>query len=117
MKIIDTVTNKTLKNNKDLTAYGTLIDFLEHGNYSYSEFFGVSELCKTLTGDAVTPFNTVGEMVAQIPEILTCGEEVLILCVYSDTIDYFIFPWSYEDDVKTCNKVLQKYLPWLQIVE
>lgn len=98
-------------------SYGTVIDFLEENDFSYIEWSCLSELIKTMTGDARTSFNTIGEMIKEIPGVTSCGEECSFLCVLDYEIKWFILGWNYENDTELNNKILHAFFPDNEVLE
>lgn len=90
----------------DATEFGVVTDFLERKNIGYTLFEGLSNLVSTMTGDGATEFNTIGEMLECIPEIINCTEETCILCLYLDKPKYFVLDWDYENDTEGLNNIL-----------
>lgn len=119
-KIFDT--NNKIVRQDDQYPIGTVLDFLEDNDIIYLQWKRLSKLIETMTGDASTVFNTIGEMIAEIPEIISCGEECAFLNVINNDRQgseskWFILGWNYEDDIILCNKILQEYFPGFIIVE
>lgn len=106
-KIIDK--NGNIIKQDEQTCLYTVLDLLEENDFTYQKWDCLSDLVQTMTGDSITVFNTVGEMVAEIPEILTCGEECEFLCIFGDGVNWFVLGWSNEDNAEVCNKVLKAY--------
>lgn len=114
---------KLLKNNKlvlidDQYPIGTVLDFLQDNSINCMLFEYLSELVETMTGDSCTSFNTIGEMIKEIPEIVSCGEECAFLCVIDDdNTKWYILGWNHEDNAKLWNGILQTYFPDYTVVE
>lgn len=70
-----------------------------------------------MTGDAVTPFDTIGEMIQTIPDIVNYGEETETLCVFGDNIRYYILGWGNDDNFTLWNKILKDYFPTLEVMD
>ena len=113
------ITNKsgTVLKQDEKYSYGTVIEFLEENDISYMEWNCLSDIIKTMTGDACTSFNTIGEMIKEIPDITSCGEECYFLCVFDDEIKWFILGWDYEDNTELSNKILHTYFPDYEVIE
>ncbi len=114
--------NNMLVKEDDQYSIGTVLDFLEENNILYMKWNCLSKLIKTMAGDSCTTFNTVGEMIKEIPEIVDCGEECAFLCVIDDDRQeneskWFVLGWDYEDNTNLCNKILQEYFPKYRVVE
>ena len=114
-KIIDSK-GTVLKQDENF-SYGTVVNFLYENDINSMEWNCLSDLVKTMTGDACTAFNTVEEMIQEIPDIVSCGEECSFLCVFDDEIKWFILGWNYEDNTELSNTILRTYFPDLQVVE
>lgn len=119
-KIFDT--NNKIVRQDDQYPISTVLDFLEDNDIIYSLWERLSELIEIMTGDASTAFNTIGEMITEIPGIISCGEE----CAFLNVIDndrqgneskWFILGWNYEDDITICNNILQEYFPDYKVIE
>jgi hypothetical protein len=115
-RIINIQTGEIIRPEDNQTVYGTLIDYLPEKGKDIVEWVRLSDLIQTMTGDSITPFNTIAVMIQCIPDIVNCGEECAFLCVFSNTVDYYIMGWDYEEDEKLCNAILQKYYPIQKIV-
>lgn len=119
-KIINTKTGEVIYSNKDYTMYATVTNFLDN-NTKTGTYIGVivyeylSDLIKTMTGDAVTPFNNVGEMIKHIPDILTATEETAIIQLI-ELNQFFVLPYDYEDYTDGWNKVLQTIYPEYSVI-
>lgn len=114
--------NNTIIENDDLYPIAIIISFLEENGFVCMEFDYLSELIETMTGDSSTAFNTIGEMLKEIPDIVCCGEECSFLQVIdldndSDGIKWFILGWNNEDNIELCNKIIQTYFPGYVIIE
>jgi hypothetical protein len=112
-KIVNKKTGETLLENSENCVWYDTLSFLEKNNYSdgYDLYKCLSNLIKTMAGDACTPFNTIKEMIEAIPDIVNVGEESVILMVFTyDTkgIHYFVLPWDYENNAEAWTKVLQE---------
>lgn len=114
-KIIDKNGN-TIKQD-DQYSYGTVVDFLEENNISCMEWDCLSDLVKTMTGDACTLFNTIGEMIKEIPDILSCSEECAFLYTSDNKTRWFILDWDYEGNTEQNNKILHTYFPEYEVIE
>ena len=55
-------------------------------------------------------------MIAEIPEILTCGEECSFLCVFDSRVDWYVLGWDNEDNTELANKVLKAYFSEYKLV-
>jgi len=119
-KIINTKTGEVIYSNKDYTMCTTVTNFLDK-NTKTGTYIGVivyeylSDLIKTMTGDAVTPFNNVGEMIKHIPDILTATEETAIIQLI-ELNQFFVLPYDYEDYTDGWNKVLQTIYPEYSVI-
>jgi hypothetical protein len=119
-KIYDS--NNVLVKEDDQYSIGTVLDFLEENNILHMKWDCLSKLIKTMAGDSCTAFNTVGEMIKEIPEVVDCGEECAFLCVIDDDRQgneskWFVLGWDYEDDEILCNRILQEYFTEYRVVE
>ncbi|MCM1234780.1 MAG: hypothetical protein NC489_32155 [Ruminococcus flavefaciens] len=119
-KIFDS--NNKLVRQDDQYPIGTVIEFLEDNDIICMQFGYLSKLIETMTGDSCTAFNTIGEMIEEIPDIISCGEECAFLYVIDNDrqgneCKWFILGWDYEDDIELCNKILQEYFPQYRVVE
>ena len=114
-KIIDK--NGTIIRQDDQYGIETVIDLLEDKGYGCEEWDCISDLVKTMTGNAATPFNTIGEMIKYIPEIINCNEECSILEVSGNDTKWFILGWNNEDNEIINNKILQTYFPDYTVIE
>ena len=119
-KIFDT--NNKIVRQDDQYPISTVLDFLEDNDIIYSRWERLSELIETMTGDASTAFNTISEMITEIPEIVSCGEECAFLNVIDndrqgDESKWFILGWNYEDNLKLCNEILQEYFSGYKVIE
>lgn len=118
-KIIDKNKKVVREQDNQLLLY-TVIDFLEcNHNYICNKWDTLSELVETTCGDSITPFNTIGEMIATIPDIIDCDEECTTLSVIDENNDmkWFILGYSKENNMEIANKVLHCYFPELEVVE
>ena len=118
-KIINTITGEVIYSNEYGTVCQTVPIFFEH--YSKIEigtivYEHLSELIETMTGDAVTPFNNIGEMIKYIPDILTATEETAIIQLI-ELNQFFVLPYDYEDDTNGWNKMLQTVFPEYSVVD
>lgn len=59
----------------DQYSIGTMLDVLKENDILYMKWNCLSKLIKIMAGDSCTTFNTVDEMIKEIPEIVDCGEE------------------------------------------
>lgn len=114
-KIIDK--NRNIIKQDEQYGIGTVLDLLEDNGYSYIEYGCISDIVKTMTGDASTPFNTIGEMIEHIPEIVSCSEECNVLCVFDDEDKWFILGWDYEGNAEISNQILHTYFPEYEVIE
>lgn len=73
-KIFDN-NNELVRQDDQLPIY-TVIEFLEDNNIYCMLWETLSNLVASMTGDCCTSFNTIGEMIQEIPDIVSCGEEV-----------------------------------------
>lgn len=102
----------------DQYSFGTVTEFLEDKGLLCQTWECLSDLVKTMTGDACTSFNTIGEMMKEIPDILSCGEDCAFLCVFDDDRDmWFILGWDYEDNTELNNRILCAYFPDYEVIE
>jgi len=107
-KIINSKTGEVITENKDQYISGVVMTYLdEHTDGGCHAWETLSELVETTAGDAVTGFNTIGEMIKIIPDIVNYGEETATLCVFDDDIYWFVLGWGYDDNSKLWTKVLQ----------
>ena len=119
-KIINTKTNEVIYSDENSNCYGIVSNFLEN-NTKTGTYIGVivyeylSDLIKTMTGDAVTSFNNVGEMIKHIPDILTASEESTIIQL-PESNQFFVLPYDYEDYTSEWNKILQTVFPEYSVV-
>lgn len=109
---------KVLKQDENY-SYGTVIDFLAENDISYIEWNRLSDLVKTMAGDACTSFNTIGELIQEIPEIVSCREECSFLCIFSGNgeVKWFILGYDYEGDTELSNKILRYCFPDYEVLE
>ena len=105
-KIVNTKTNETVIEKSDYNAYGIVTDFCERENIGYHIFDCVSDIIKTMTGDAFTPFNTITEMISYIPAIVDCNEETNVLYL-PDNSQFIVLGWDHEDNATIWTKVIQ----------
>ena len=119
-KIINTKTNEVIYSDENSNCYGIVSNFLEN-NTKTGMYIGtvvyecLSDLIKTMTGDAVTPFNNIAELIKYIPDILTATEETAIIQLIEPNL-FFVLPYDYEDDTNGWNKILQTVFPEYSIV-
>lgn len=119
-KIINTKTGDVIYSNKDYTMCATVTNFLDN-NTKTGTYTGIivyeylSDLIKTMTGDAITSFNNVGEMIKYIPDILTATEETAIIQLI-ELNQFFVLPYDYEDDANGWNKILQTVFPEYSVI-
>ena len=119
-KIINTKTGEIIYSDEDSTMCATVTNFLDN-NTKTGTYIGVivyeylSDLIKTMTGDAVTSFNNVGEMIKHIPDILTATEETAIIQLIEPNL-FFVLPYDYEDDANGWNKILQTVYPEYSVI-
>ena len=116
-KIVNSSTKETVFQNKDLYPSGVVTEYLNNNGFNNTQWETLSELIETMTGDAVTPFNTVGELIKCIPDIVNCGEETAFLCVFGKDIRYYILGWGYDDNMTLWNKILKDYFPALEVMD
>ena len=119
-KIINTITGKVIYSNEDSTICNVVSTFLERysktGTYATTIVYEcLSDLVETMTGDSITPFNNVGEMIKQIPDILTASEESAIIQL-PESNKFFVLPYDYEDDTNGWNQVLQAIYPEYNVI-
>ena len=120
-KIINTITGEVIYSNEYGTVCQTVRIFFERysktgvyiGTIVYEH---LSELIETMTGDAVTPFNNIGEMIKYIPDILTATEETAIIQLI-ELNQFFVLPYDYEDDTNGWNKILQTVFPEYSVID
>ena len=117
-KIIDASGKCVLKDYDELPFF-TVINYLHKNKVHYALYNRLSELILTLDGDASMPFNTVGEMIEEIPEIVTCGEETRFLMAHNDgEFHWFIFKdYDFDESYETANKILQTFFPGYCVVK
>lgn len=118
-KIIDSNSKVIIEDNQ--YSYGTVIDYLQSKNFMVIEYKSLTDLIKTLNGDASTVFNTLGEMIQNIPDIINYGDDCEVLCVIDndvdDNVNWFVLGWDYEDNTKLANKILNTYFPYYKVIE
>lgn len=120
IKIFDN-NNKLVRQDDQLSIY-TIIEFLEDNNICCMLWETLSNLIASMTGDSCTTFNTIGEMIKEIPDIVSCGEDCAFLCVIDNDRQgneskWFILGWNYENDIELCNRILQEYFPQYRVAE
>ena len=120
-KIINTKTGEIIYSDENSNCYGIVSNFLENntktGTYTTTIVYEcLSDLVETMTGDSITPFNNVGEMIKHIPDILTATEETAIIQLIEPNL-FFVLPYDYEDDVNGWNKILQTVYPEYSVIE
>lgn len=119
-KIINTKTGEVIYSDDDSTMCNVVSTFFERYTKT-GMYIGVvvyeclSDLIKTMTGDAITSFNNVGEMIKHIPGILTATEETAIIQLTEPNL-FFVFPYDYEDYTDGWNKVLQTVFPEYSVI-
>ena len=113
-KIIDK--NGNIIRQDDQVCLYAITDLLDENGLEWQEWDYLSNLVRTMAGDSATAFNTVKEMISEIPGILDCSEENVFLCVFSDSIDWFILGWGNEDNAEVCNKVLKTYFSEYSVI-
>ena len=120
-KIINTKTGEVIYSNE----YGTVCQAVSIFFERYSKtgiYIGtivyehLSELIETMTGDSITPFNNVGEMIKHIPDILTATEETAIIQLIEPCL-FFVLPYDYEDNIDGWNKILQTIYPEYSVID
>lgn len=94
---------RVIYDREELTPLGTVLEFFDKKSIVHDDFYGLYELVCTMNGDARTPFNTIGEMIRCIPEIINAGEEVVIVLVDEK---FFVLDWDADWDVDGLNKML-----------
>lgn len=111
MKIIDNKTGRVFFEEEKYTCRGIVTNFLDEIGFPCETWDSLSDIVKTTTGDSSTPFNTIGEMIDAIPDIINYGEETEILCVYSKGrgVEYFILGWDNDENEELWNCILQTY--------
>ena len=119
-KIINTKTNEVIYSDENCNYYGIVSNFLENntktGTYTTTIVYEcLSDLVETMTGDSITPFNNVGEMIKYIPDILTATEETAIIQL-PESNKFFVLPYDFEDDKSGWNKVLQAIYPEYSVI-
>lgn len=112
-KIIDNDNNIVIEDEYQTVA-GIVCDYLESNNYHCEVWNTIPQLIETLTGNSITPFNTIGEMIQRIPDIINCGAEDSVICVFSKTLDYYIISFGKDEDENLLNSILSKYFPNLR---
>ena len=120
-KIINTKTGEIIYSDENSNCYGIVSNFLENntktGTYTTTIVYEcLSDLVETMTGDSITPFNNVGEMIKHIPDILTASEESAIIQLIEPNL-FFVLPYDYEDDVNGWNKILQTIYPEYSVID
>ena len=120
-KIVNTKTGDVIYSNEYGTVCQTVSIFFERysktGTYIGTIVYEhLSELIETMTGDAITPFNNVGEMIKYIPDILTATEETAIIQLI-ELNQFFVLPYDYEDDTNGWNKILQTVYPEYSVID
>lgn len=128
MKIVNGRDNSIMFE-KETSAYEIFMDYVyknikDGGNSEQREDIGIggiymfdrlSDIVKTMVGDALTPFETIDEMMQYIPGIENYPEETSVLCIFGDKVRYYILGWDYEDDINLWDKILKDYNPNLFI--
>ena len=119
-KIINTKTGEIIYSDENSNCYGIVSNFLENntktGTYTTIIVYEyLSDLVETMTGDSITPFNNVGEMIKYIPDILTATEEMAIIQL-PESNKFFVLPYDYEDDTNGWNQVLQAIYPEYSVI-
>ena len=121
VKIVNTKTGEVIYSNEYGTVCQTVRIFFERYSKT-SVYIGtivyehLSELIETMTGDAITPFNNVGEMIKYIPDILTATEETAIIQLI-ELNQFFVLPYDYEDYTDGWNKILQTVYPEYSVID
>ena len=120
-KIINTKTGEVIYSDENSNCYGIVSNFLENntktGTYTATIVYEcLSDLIETMTGDSVTPFNNVGEMIKHIPDILTASEESTIIQLLESN-NFFVLPYDYEDDENGWNTILQTVFPEYSVID
>ena len=120
-KIINTKTGEVIYSDENSNCYGIVANFLENntktGTYTATIVYEcLSDLIETMTGDSVTPFNNVGEMIKHIPDILTASEESTIIQLLESN-NFFVLPYDYEDDENGWNTILQTVFPEYSVID
>ena len=119
-KIVNTKTGEVIYSDDDSTMCNIVSTFLERYTKT-GIYIGIivyeclSDLVKTMTGDAVTSFNNVSEMIKHIPDILTATEEMAIIQLI-ELNQFFVLPYDYEDDLNGWNKILQAIYPEYSVI-
>jgi hypothetical protein len=116
-KIVNSSMKETVFQDEELSPYGIVSAYFDEQRLDNRQWETLSELIETMTGDAVTPFNTIGELIECIPDIVNYGEETAILCVFGADIRYYILGWGYEDNMSLWNKILKDYFPELEVMD
>ena len=119
-KIINTKTDEVIYSDENSNCYGIVSNFLENntktGAYTTTIVYEcLSDLVETMTGDSITPFNNVSEMIKHIPDILTASEESTIIQL-PESNQFFVLPYDYEDYTSEWNKILQTVFPEYSVV-
>ena len=119
-KIINTKTDEVIYSDENSNCYGIVSNFLENntktGTYTTTIVYEcLSDLVETMTGDSITPFNNVSEMIKHIPDILTASEESAIIQL-PESNKFFVLPYDYEDDTNGWNQVLQAIYPEYSVI-
>lgn len=117
-KIVNRKTKEIVKEDENLMGLFLVTEFLDENDISCYEYESLTELIATMTGDAITPFDTVGEMIEEIPWIVNAGEENGILEVFAPhSIDWYNLGWGYGEDTKVNNEILHSYFPGYDVEE
>lgn len=96
----------------------SVIDFLKSDGCICEEYDSLSELVKTMTGDAATSFNTIGELIQYMPKVVNCGEECHFLNINDyDSDKWFILGWNQEDNKELANEILQAFYPTYKAID
>ena len=114
VKIINTKTKEVIYSKEGCTVCETVESFPELHRFVIV-YEHLSELISTMTGEGMTPFNNIGELIKHIPDILTASEETVIIQLV-ETEQFFVLPYDYENDTKGWNKVLQSVHPEYSVV-
>lgn len=116
MKLINN-NGEVLCSDDEFGGLGFLIYSLNSYDMLVLKWSRLSDIVKTMTGDSSTTFNTIGEMVKCIPDIVDCEEETNIICVlHKDGIAYHVVKWTDEDNLEVLNNILNQYFDY-KIVE
>ena len=116
-KIVNTKTGDVIYSDETSNCYGVIADFIEAHDITITTYECLSDIIKTMNGDTITPFNTIAELIENIPEILTATEESTIVQINKDKIYFFVLPYEYEYDATVWNGILQTVFPEYSVID